>query len=139
MKNIFFLLSVSEPFFADCMGLFKKDPRSKDVYLSCFSYCNKGDNDLSVFDYAVYFKDVLDSRESYSVEECLQQASRLETEYHFVLSDLIHAERNFDRFGKNDAFRTAVVMALKVEEISQARSAIHLKVSLRLTRSSNRP
>ncbi|SDF93266.1 Capsule polysaccharide biosynthesis protein [Onishia taeanensis] len=117
MKNVFFLLSVSEPFFSDCMRLFKKDARSKDVHLSCFSYCNKGDNDLSVFDYAVYFKDVLDSRKGFSVKECLQQAKRMEEEYQFVLSDLIHAERNFDRFGKQDAFRTAVVMALKIEEV----------------------
>lgn len=117
MKNVFFLLSVSEPFFSDCMRLFKKDTRSKDVCLSCFSYCNKGDNDLSVFDYAVYFKDVLDSRKGFSVKECLQQAKRMEEEYQFVLSDLIHAERNFDRFGKQDAFRTAVVMALKIEEV----------------------
>ena len=117
MKNVFFLLSVSEPFFSDCMRLFKKDARSKDVYLSCFSYCNKGDNDLSVFDYAVYFKDVLDSRKGFSVKECLQQAKRMEEEYQFVLSDLIHAERNFDRFGKQDAFCTAVVMALKIEEV----------------------
>ncbi|WP_192036949.1 hypothetical protein [Halomonas sp. YLGW01] len=121
MKNIFFLLSVSESFFTNCMELFKKGPSSKNVYLSCFSYCNKNDSDLSVFDHVVYFKDVLESKEKKSMEEYLRQAKRMEDEYQFVLSDLIHAERNFDRFDKQDAFRIAISMALKVEEIHSSK------------------
>ncbi|MBB3140057.1 capsular polysaccharide export protein, LipB/KpsS family [Halomonas organivorans] len=119
-SNILFLLSVSEPFFTRCMDLFELDSRRRKCRLSAFSYYNYSDHDLSVFDHVVYFKDVLDQmNDKAHAIDFMVESRRMEAEYQFVLSDLIHAERHFARFNKEDAFRVAVLMGLKVEELNK--------------------